>query len=147
MQIFISYWSKTKVIENLRKCEVGSHNCDHICSDKKYGFECSCYEGFQLSSATPNRGKCEDVNECNAGKTICGEHEFCSNLVGSYECLCKDGFKKDVLKAIGSSNFIGCVDIDECKKNPCAVNEICTNTGNDLSLTPFDLNRAFSWFI
>ena len=147
VQIFISYWSKTKVIENLRKCEVGSHNCDHICSDKKYGFECSCYEGFQLSSATPNRGKCEDVNECNAGKTICGEHEFCSNLVGSYECLCKDGFKKDVLKAIGSSNFIGCVDIDECKKNPCAVNEICTNTGNDLSLTPFDLNRAFSWFI
>ena len=102
---------------------------DHICSDKKYGFECSCYEGFELSSATPNRGKCEDVNECNAGKTICGEHEFCSNLVGSYECLCKDGFKKDVLKAIGSSNFIGCVDIDECKKNPCAVNEICSNTG------------------
>lgn len=136
------YWLKNKDIENLRKCEVGSHNCDHICSDKKYGFECSCYEGFELSSATPNRGKCEDVNECNAGETICAEHEFCSNLVGSYECICKDGFKKDVLKAIGSSNFIGCVDIDECKKNPCAVNEICSNKGtfNDLCLTPINLN-------
>ena len=121
--------NKVKMSENLNECEVGSHNCDHICSDRKYGFECSCYEGFELSSTTPNRGKCKDVNECNTGKTVCAEHEFCSNLIGSYECLCKDGFKKDVLKAIGSSNFIGCVDIDECKKNPCAVNEICSNTG------------------
>ena len=115
--------------ENCYKCEVGSHNCDHVCTDKKYGFDCSCYDGFQLSSAKPKSGKCEDVNECDAGKTICGKNEFCSNLIGSYECLCEDGFKKDVLKSISSSNFVGCVDINECKKNPCAVNEICTNTG------------------
>ncbi len=32
-----------------------------------------------------------DINEC-ANKTVCGEHAFCQNLIGTYLCVCDQGF-------------------------------------------------------
>lgn len=35
---------------DLNECTTGSHNCDHKCNNTFGGFECSCYDGFVLSS-------------------------------------------------------------------------------------------------
>jgi len=35
-----------------------------------------------------------DVNECEGATLICGDSENCINVQGSYECICKSGFKK-----------------------------------------------------
>ena len=34
----------------------------------------------------------EDVNECNADIYPCHEDAFCNNTIGSYDCICEDGF-------------------------------------------------------
>ena len=33
-----------------------------------------------------------DENECNATTYPCHELAFCNNTIGSFECICKDGF-------------------------------------------------------
>lgn len=33
-----------------------------------------------------------DINEC-ANKTVCGEHAFCQNLIGTYQCMCDQGYE------------------------------------------------------
>ncbi|NXV73637.1 AGRE2 protein, partial [Atlantisia rogersi] len=35
----------------------------------------------------------EDVNECNAGVSLCGEEAECFNGVGTYLCRCKKGYE------------------------------------------------------
>uniref|UniRef100_A0A3B4WBS5 EGF-like domain-containing protein n=1 Tax=Seriola lalandi dorsalis TaxID=1841481 RepID=A0A3B4WBS5_SERLL len=32
-----------------------------------------------------------DINECT-NKTVCGDHAFCQNLIGTYLCVCDMGF-------------------------------------------------------
>ena len=52
---------------------------------------------------------CEDVDECARGTHSCrGEHEFCSNIPGSYQCKCGDGYEM-------KDGF--CADMDECIMN------------------------------
>jgi alpha-tubulin suppressor-like RCC1 family protein len=81
--------------------------------------EWSCRSGFQLIPDTA--AVCEDVNECKTD--VCGGgNERCVNLVGSYDCLCLSGYKRDDADA--------CVDIDECDPasgvNACAT-DTCHN--------------------
>ena len=38
---------------------------------------------------------CDDVNECKEGFDECSSDEFCQNTVGSYWCMCEDGFWLD----------------------------------------------------
>lgn len=33
-----------------------------------------------------------DINEC-ANETVCGLHAFCQNLIGTYQCLCDQGYE------------------------------------------------------
>ena len=40
-----------------------------------------------------------DINECEVGSHRCGNHSTCSNLVGSYHCICQTGY---------TSNSVGC---------------------------------------
>lgn len=64
---------------------------------------CYCNEGF-----APTCNGCEDINECALGAVCDGRRQRCKNTVGSYECVCQDGF---------DANMDGiCVDINECQK-------------------------------
>ena len=59
----------------------------------------------------------DDINECEASDAeladlglsgnLCSEVQDCENTLGSYKCVCKNGFTTD--------DFGNCVDIDECK--------------------------------
>ena len=60
----------------------------------------------------------DDINECAAsGDNPCGENGSCENLIGSFRCVCKAGYKLD-------HRGRTCLDIDEC-----ADSSICTNGG------------------
>uniref|UniRef100_A0A915IHZ3 EGF-like domain-containing protein n=1 Tax=Romanomermis culicivorax TaxID=13658 RepID=A0A915IHZ3_ROMCU len=58
--------------------------CDHECVDKKIGYECRCYTGFELNK---NDSKtCIDIDECSSGTSNCSQG--CVNTLGSYRCSC-----------------------------------------------------------
>lgn len=79
---------------------IGSYNCkETVDSDVeiitnvsvKYTTEKSapvktCGNGMELDNAN----NCVDINECAQGNTGC---EYCQNTVGSFECICPDGFE------------------------------------------------------
>ena len=45
--------------------------------------------------------ECNDIDECAEGTHECAQDQICSNLDGSYECLCHDGFQRVGLKCVG----------------------------------------------
>ncbi|CAM9342544.1 unnamed protein product, partial [Lampetra planeri] len=70
------------------------------CVDQEGSYHCLCPNGYR---ATPDRGMCMDVDECE--RRPCG-NGTCKNAIGSYNCLCFLGFEL--------SHNIDCVDVDEC---------------------------------
>lgn len=82
--------------EDLDECQEGQHHCDfenryQVCKNLKPGYECVCAPGFRMNE-TSNR--CIDINECREG-TVCDEGtSYCSNTIGSFQCLCREGFEK-----------------------------------------------------
>ncbi|XP_048837127.1 latent-transforming growth factor beta-binding protein 4 isoform X48 [Brienomyrus brachyistius] len=77
-----------------KRCEntIGSYYCVTICEP-----------GYAVSHS----GECMDINEC-VNETICGEHTFCQNLIGTYQCMCNQGYK-------ATDNGKGCEDENECE--------------------------------
>ncbi|MCA9516967.1 MAG: carboxypeptidase regulatory-like domain-containing protein, partial [Myxococcales bacterium] len=61
-----------------------------------------------------------DVDECADGVAMCGAHASCENTVGSFDCVCDDGWEGD-----GAT----CVDVDECHDGSavCDANATCLN--------------------
>ncbi|MGH0151915.1 UNVERIFIED_CONTAM: hypothetical protein FKN15_020722 [Acipenser sinensis] len=76
-----------------RRCEntIGSFHCIT-----------SCEPGHRATAS----GDCVDINEC-VNDTVCGDHAFCQNLIGSYQCLCDQGYE-------AGRNGRSCVDVNEC---------------------------------
>lgn len=35
-----------------------------------------------------------DIDECSDGNYTCQENAVCSNLMGGYKCVCKDGYER-----------------------------------------------------
>ncbi|CAG9531514.1 unnamed protein product [Cercopithifilaria johnstoni] len=96
----------------------GGNKNSSVCINTDGSYECQCAPGYAGSPDSPHG--CVDVNECQLSDFYCGEKGVCKNLVGSYECECADGFQRD--------QYTGqCVDIDECKYDPCDKAAICTN--------------------
>ena len=50
---------------------------------------CSILYGHVLGYAM-KESICEDVNECRTGTHLCDKNAICDNLVGSYNCDCKE---------------------------------------------------------
>ncbi|XP_066599204.1 fibrillin-2-like [Prorops nasuta] len=69
-----------------------------------------------------NRG-CVDVDECKDIPGACSSNENCVNVIGSFSCKCKIGFRRDNLTR-------ACVDINECQlpDNGCLSTQRCDNT-------------------
>ena len=50
----------------------------------------------------------------------CDENALCTNLDGSHECTCIQGF-------VGTGVVGDCIDVNECLLEPCIANADCTN--------------------
>ncbi|XP_070536953.1 fibrillin-1-like [Ptychodera flava] len=114
-------WTGTNCLEDIDECVIGTE-CDHQCinrnrNENQYGYECECYEGFELDG----RHRCRDINECTSGTKQCNQH--CFNTIGSYRCDCYPGYRLEDDGKI-------CNDIDECSEgtDDCHENANCTNT-------------------
>lgn len=46
-----------------------------------------------------------DINEC-ANESVCGRHMFCRNLIGTYQCICDQGYEtaRDGRSCVGVSH-------------------------------------------
>uniref|UniRef100_A0A8C5EPM3 Latent transforming growth factor beta binding protein 1 n=1 Tax=Gouania willdenowi TaxID=441366 RepID=A0A8C5EPM3_GOUWI len=49
-----------------------------------------------------------DIDECGLDETLCGLHGFCENRLGSFQCLCDQGYQV-------SQDNKGCMDVNECE--------------------------------
>ena len=99
----------------------GSSQCGEntFCINTEFCYECPCksYEYRRKDNFT-----CEDINECDNPDACDSTISTCKNLDGSFECECREGFKKD---SQGS-----CQDINECENpdtNDCDRNAKCKN--------------------
>ncbi|XP_005998138.1 vitamin K-dependent protein S [Latimeria chalumnae] len=87
------------------------------CIDGKGKFICVCKPGWTSDTCHEDLDECKDPENPGGG---CSQR--CSNLVGSFRCLCEDGYYLDADKRT-------CQDINECKKewNICGKAH-CENT-------------------
>lgn len=77
---------------------------------------------------------CADVDECSTAANNC--RYKCKNLIGSFACVCPDGYTK-----VGSKDE--CVDTNECvdSRNPCE-NGRCVNLAGSYRCDCLDGFRA-----
>uniref|UniRef100_A0A1I8GF43 EGF-like domain-containing protein n=1 Tax=Macrostomum lignano TaxID=282301 RepID=A0A1I8GF43_9PLAT len=90
-----------------------------------------CPMGFKTQNDS-----CTDINECKATVPACHSDATCVNLPGSFMCLCSDGLLHDRARGCPKckqgytydKNEKKCVDVNECKENPCLSDRAtCTN--------------------
>ncbi|PVD36008.1 hypothetical protein C0Q70_02978 [Pomacea canaliculata] len=91
--------------------------CDMICINTYGGYECSCQEGFRLS--TDGR-TCADVNECLESTHDC--RQVCNNTEGGYRCECAPGYSYDEITkdCIIDSSLSGVCQASGCSQG-CSV--------------------------
>ncbi|XP_047434886.1 adhesion G protein-coupled receptor E5 isoform X2 [Mugil cephalus] len=99
---------------------------DSRCFNTNGSYYCQCNPGYINSKGnntnfTAVDGQCQDINECNNNKNICGPKASCSNLYGSYVCNCQLGYTNVSGK--------GCEDIDECWEAEKEEDDICGEKG------------------
>lgn len=127
---------------SLNSCDKKTTKCKQVPNTSRY--RCECFTGFippANSSSTVyytcagwfapsahSRDPCRheirvpksvvDEDECASGHANCDPlTEECVNNIGSYKCLCKNGFRRD--QKLGK-----CVDIDECAEDEAFVETV-----------------------
>jgi len=91
------------------------------------GFTGAVILSCDSDSSTFGLSGCVDIDECSDGSHTCAAGATCSNLAGSYDCTCPDGY-------VG--NGWTCVDDDECAvdtANLCHAEALCTNLDGNYS--------------
>ncbi|CAC5419922.1 Fibrillin-1 [Mytilus coruscus] len=100
---------------DVNECQLGTHNCQQLCTNTFGSFTCSCRTGYTLNSDLIT---CTDIDECVDSNGGCSE--YCRNEDGSYECYCKTGLHV-------ASDGKTCIDIDECSSNNGGCEQVCKN--------------------
>ncbi|CAO2837540.1 unnamed protein product [Amaranthus hypochondriacus] len=89
----VHYWSiGTKDCATAKS--LGEHLCkgNTSCLDLPYqtGYRCLCNPGFQ---GNPYLYDCQDIDECAQGNNeLCHKPSYCVNTIGSYDCVCPQGY-------------------------------------------------------
>lgn len=84
-------------------------------------FKCECASGFRRNMSSQ---MCQDIDECDENTNICGALR-CTNLYGTYNCSCSEGF---VLEEARAGALASCRDINECElEQPCMPGVQCKN--------------------
>ncbi|KAK2145710.1 hypothetical protein LSH36_662g04050, partial [Paralvinella palmiformis] len=112
-------------------CTAGTYCVQH--SDQGANYTCQCkdgYEqdGYEICSDIDECAYSSEEDECLTGSHDCSEVAHCSDLEGSYRCLCFDGYQGD-----GKH----CEDVDECEQQTdnCHHLATCTNNPGSFSCT------------
>ncbi|XP_076756473.1 uncharacterized protein LOC143426737 [Xylocopa sonorina] len=132
------------------ECAEGLHSCgSEICYNQPGGYSCAKAPKpitrkpvTTAASAPPNqkcnpgtrliKNRCVDINECREIEDACSSNEECVNTMGSYNCICKTGFRRENLTQ-------ACVDINECQmqEDNCSVGQRCDNTIGSYTCTRY----------
>ncbi|KAK3088019.1 hypothetical protein FSP39_013547 [Pinctada imbricata] len=81
-------------------------NCTSICQCGHGSDTCDPVHGCLCNTGWTGDDCDEDEDECSLIPSVCQADQICSNLAGSFQCSCTDGF----IMINGS-----CADVDECK--------------------------------
>uniref|UniRef100_A0A673WNY5 CD97 antigen-like n=1 Tax=Salmo trutta TaxID=8032 RepID=A0A673WNY5_SALTR len=111
------------------------------CINTEGSFYCQCALGFisssqQMNFTADSPEKCLDINECLENNNTCGPNAECHNVLGSYSCICNEGF----VSSTGVERFIfgqgvTCEDRNECVDDItiCGKHTQCFNTRGSYS--------------
>ena len=90
-------------IIDINECDTDNGGCEQICINTVRLFNCSCQSGFRLVNNIFCSGNIVqrylistlmsfiDIDECSEG--ISGCSQICSNTIGSYSCICQNGYQ------------------------------------------------------
>lgn len=95
------------------------------CVNSDGGYSCPCKEGYEnVWDEETNQEYCESLDKC--AEVNCGENQSCVIMEGQAQCLCSEGF----VKQVGGDMSGSCVDVDECMSGewPCGEFQECMNT-------------------
>lgn len=122
-------------ILDVDECARGEHHCSptQICKNGQGYYSCQCPAGHHFNRISK---VCEDLDECIYKVSYmlsysssnfrlffqpCGRFADCTNTIGSYQCSCPSGYKKN-----HTNNGI-CDDINECEETPGLCQQSCVN--------------------
>ncbi|XP_066531524.1 adhesion G protein-coupled receptor E5 isoform X2 [Hoplias malabaricus] len=121
----------SKQCEDINECRQTSDICvpNFVCENVAGSYSCKCKDGFRSSNGrevfNASQGvTCVDIDECRQTSDICGPNSVCENVVGSYSCACKKGFRfsneTEVFNASQGVTCVGdCIDEFLCGEGEC----------------------------
>ena len=141
------------ILSDVDECAEGTHDChdNADCYDIIGSFVCMCsagYSGDGVENCTGKRipytiqivclyiyFKCPiptfsfpDIDECTLGTYVCDVNAYCENTIGSYDCICVDGFVENGTFCMSKHTPSYLKMLRECL--PADVNECIEGTDN-----------------
>lgn len=116
---------------DFNECESGTPLCDEnaFCINTDGSFYCNCHTGYSGSGDIGNcygiltlcaiflwRGIingitiCSDIDECVLKLDDCHDNATCMNSIGSYTCMCNDGFEGNGTHCISEFNYLPVIE-------------------------------------
>ncbi|XP_072302375.1 latent-transforming growth factor beta-binding protein 3 [Eucyclogobius newberryi] len=74
--------------EDINECERPSSCQRGHCINSMGSYHCECPKGFTLVGGK----RCQDIDECEADRSLCQPFGVCENRPGSYVCVCNHGY-------------------------------------------------------